>query len=83
MIGPSNIIDDNSDEPRTFAGGELLRLQVRSGDKFVLMFPDQLSKEKLNRIAAMWKEFIGDDKAQVLILDGGARLGVFNDGDTK
>ncbi len=71
------------DIPPTFVGGNLIRMQVRQGDKFVLMFEQKLPAEAVERIKEMWKEFIGDKDAKLLVLTDGAKLGVFNDGDAK
>lgn len=67
----------------TFAAGELVRLQVKQGDKFFIMFKDQLPQEAIFRIKEIWRQYIGDDKADILVLTNGAALGVFNVDEAK
>jgi hypothetical protein len=62
--------------------GELSRLEVRPGDRFVLQVDVVLTRDRIDRIREMWREFIGDvDGTKVLILGPGERLGVFGAAD--
>lgn len=69
--------------PSAFAGGELIRIQVKEGDKFFIMFKQELSMEAVKRIKEMWKQFIGDEGADIIVLTNGALLGVFNVDEAK
>lgn len=65
-------------QSHTFCGGELVRMQVHKGDKFFIMFKDKLPQEAVERIKMIWREYIGDPTAELLVLSDGAALGVFN-----
>jgi hypothetical protein len=54
--------------------GDLQRLEIKPGDKFVLTCPHALSLDTMRRIEAQWHEFAGAD-VQVLILCDGMKLG--------
>lgn len=58
--------------------GDLQRLAVKPGDRFVLTVPDVISGETAARIQASWKGFVGSDAdaPKLLILSGGMKLGV-------
>lgn len=56
--------------------GDLSRLAIQPGDKFVLTHARCLSDEAQARIKGVWKSFAGD--VPLLILDQGFRLGLIN-----
>jgi len=56
--------------------GELPRLDVRPGDKFVLMVPDIISAEEARCMRRIWAEFMGGDEKQILVLGRGIEVGV-------
>jgi len=62
--------------------GSLSRLDLKPGDKFVLMCQRRISVEQANHIQRIWREFLGDqaDRAQLLVLDDGAKLGAISAG---
>lgn len=66
-----------------FAGGELVRFQIREGDRFVLSFKQPIPMEHVARVQEMWQSFVGDPTAKLLILDNGATLSKFNVNDLK
>jgi len=57
--------------------GDLQRLEIKPGDKFVLTTPGCISMDQRERIVQVWKQFAGED-APVLILESGMRLGVIS-----
>lgn len=58
--------------------GDLERLELKPGDRFVLSCDGKISAENVARIQALWREFAGEDahRFPLLILDGGMKLGV-------
>lgn len=59
--------------------GSLSRLDVRPGDKFVLVLDHAISSDAGARLQAIWRDFVGQDQAdetKLLILDGGCKIGV-------
>lgn len=60
--------------------GDLQRLELKPGDRFVLTTPDVISSEIHARIQAAWKDFVGGDDAafKLLVLSGDMKLGVIN-----
>lgn len=60
--------------------GNLQRVDVKPGDRFVITVPGRVSLEMVERIRDGWKQFIGnEDTAQLLILDSGMTIGVIRD----
>lgn len=60
--------------------GDLERLELRDGDRFVLSLPTVLTAEQHTCIQAAWRDFVGGDaeRFKLLVMDGGAKLGVIN-----
>lgn len=60
--------------------GSLSRLNLKPGDKFVLMCQRRISVEQVAHIQRIWREFLGDqaDQARLLVLDDGAKLGAIS-----
>lgn len=58
--------------------GELERIAIKPGDKFVITCPHELSFDTMRRIQGQWREFAGDG-VEVVILTGGMQLGVIAD----
>ena len=57
--------------------GDLQRLELRPGDRFVLTIPRILSIEHVESIQSAWRRFMGGDAApELLLLDGGMKLDV-------
>lgn len=54
--------------------GELTKVKVEPGDVFIIHCERVLTMEVRARIAALWKQTMGD--AKVLFFDGGLKLGV-------
>lgn len=54
--------------------GELHRLDVMPGDKFVVTFPGVLSQQQAEHIRAKWAEFMGSAHG-LLVLSDGAKIG--------
>lgn len=65
--------------------GELTRLDVKSGDRFVLTTEQYLTPTMVAKIRSAWAEFIGGDveALRLLILDGGINLGVIGSTEDK
>jgi hypothetical protein len=57
--------------------GELNRLEVWPGDRFVLQVDALISPELAARIQEEWREFIGQDHPEIrlLILEKGMKIG--------
>lgn len=55
--------------------GDLQRLEIKSGDNFVLMTKNHLSDDSVQRIQTMWAQFVGTDGPKLLVLDAGMTLG--------
>jgi hypothetical protein len=58
--------------------GELRRLDVKPGDRFVITTSDVLSMAQAKLVQAQWKEFIGGS-VPLLILTSGMQIGVIRD----
>jgi hypothetical protein len=69
------------DNPEIRYLGDLQRLDLKSGDRFVLTVDRPLSMDQHKRIQEAWRLFVGgdDDKLKLLILDGGLKIGVIGD----
>lgn len=61
--------------------GDMERLEIKPGDKFVLMVPGVISMEVHDRIQEVWEKFHGGDPDdfKLLILDQGIKLGVIGE----
>lgn len=57
--------------------GEIERLELKPGDRFVLTFPRPLSRAEHAHIQSLWREFVGGDADafKLLILEHGMQLG--------
>lgn len=57
--------------------GDLTRLELKPGDKFVLQIDRPISHEVAQRIQAAWKEFVDgrEDIGKLLIIEPGMKLG--------
>lgn len=62
--------------------GDLQRLELKPGDRFILSAPETLSRQQTDYIQTIWKEFVGGDteKFKLLILVSGMKIGVINGG---
>lgn len=78
MFGDDAGEDNKQSRIQTFMGGEVQRLLISKGDRFVILFKEKLPSEAHERIKSIWREFTDDPEAKLLILDGGAQLGVFH-----
>lgn len=67
---------DMPDEPEIRYLGDLQRLEIKPGDKFILTVPGSISYEQATRIREAWQKFAGGDKDDLLILEGEMKLGV-------
>lgn len=56
--------------------GDLTRLKLEPGDRFVLSSDDRLSDQHVARIVEMWERFAPG--TPILVLERGLRLGVVN-----
>lgn len=65
--------------------GQLQRLDVKPGDRFVITFDEHLSREGVEAITEAWKHFMGNDAPKVLVLTNGCKIGVIGSAepDTK
>jgi hypothetical protein len=63
--------------------GDLERLELKDGDRFVLTCSQAISDDLAKRLRSAWTAFVGgDDRGmQLLILHSGMRLGIVNTGD--
>lgn len=61
--------------------GELSRLDVKPGDRFVITYPGRLSMDSARAIEAMWQRFIGPGGPPVLVLDNGMKIGALRDAE--
>lgn len=59
--------------------GDLQRVDIRPGDKFVLMVEKPVSAEAAKNIQRTWERFAGAD-SKLLILDSSVKLGAFGPG---
>ena len=55
--------------------GELRRLDVKPGDRFVIMTDQRLTVEHYRKLQELWSGFIGSDGNKLLVLDGGMKIG--------
>lgn len=64
--------------------GDLQRLDLREGDRFVLTIDGPISSSMHDIIQRQWRRFVGADteKFPLLVLDKGSKLGVIN-GEAK
>ncbi|MDX0973548.1 hypothetical protein GOL21_28160 [Sinorhizobium medicae] len=59
--------------------GDLKRLDLKPGDRFVLSVDRPISMEMCERIQKLWRDFIGDDSEhRLMVLDAGIELSVIN-----
>lgn len=56
--------------------GDLARIEVRPGDRFVLMTDGAVSHDMAVRITEEWKRFMGPDAPRLMILSDGIKVGV-------
>lgn len=56
--------------------GSLARVEVRPGDRFVLMTDGPVSEEEARRFNDAWNRFMGPDAPKIMILPDGTKLGV-------
>lgn len=59
--------------------GDMQRLEIKPGDKFVLTLTGMVSDDAHKRIQSIWKEFAGEG-VPLLVLDPGEKLGVVGTG---
>lgn len=59
--------------------GELSRLDVKPGDRFVITYPGVMSTPMVEHLNRLWKRFVGEDGPQVLVLDQGMKIGAIRD----
>ena len=59
--------------------GDLQRVDVRPGDRYVLTVARPISNEMHLRIQAVWKDFMGAGAPILLVLEDGMKLGVFGE----
>lgn len=57
--------------------GDLQRLEIKPGDKFVLMCDGRISAEQADQLHEYWNGFAGDG-VKLLVLESGAKLGVYS-----
>jgi hypothetical protein len=55
--------------------GDLARLDIRTGDTFVLMCPGYISEEQIVHIKQTWAENFGAD-SKIIVIGDGCKLGV-------
>jgi hypothetical protein len=65
-----------SDDVHVRFVGDLQRLEVRSGDRYVLTVPERVSAEATVRIRKAWEQFAGN--SPLLILDGDMKVGAIS-----
>ncbi len=58
--------------------GDMERLQIKEGDKFVLKVPHQISSETAEKIQKIWADFSEGKCGKLLILDKDMELGVIS-----
>jgi hypothetical protein len=62
--------------------GNLERLELKPGDRFVLQVDKQLSLDQHRSIQEAWVAFIGDaDVGKLLVIEPGMKLGAINTGE--
>lgn len=64
-------------EPEIRYLGDLQRLKIESGDRFVLTVPGRVSDEMREIFRDMWARFAGEG-VPILILEEGFRLGAIS-----
>lgn len=64
--------------------GELRRVDVKPGDRFVLMTEKVLSMQHRSNLQKHWAEFMGEDAGatKLLVLDGGMKIAVVGKAET-
>lgn len=71
--------EQSNDVPMVRFLGDLQRLEVKPGDRFVLNSERHLSREQCLVLQRIWQEFYGDSEApKLLILDPGMKLGAIS-----
>lgn len=60
--------------------GEMQRLEIRPGDKFVMRVDQRLSMDQQEILRGHWRKFAGDE-VPLLILDRGVEIGVLGVGE--
>ncbi len=65
--------------------GDLTRLELKPGDRFVLQVPGPISHEDAGRLQHMWRHFVGGDaeELRLFIIERGMTLGVINVGPKR
>ena len=61
--------------------GDLQRLEVKPGDKFVLTLDCQLSMEQQARLGDYWMTLMGPD-CPLIVIEPGMKLGVLGKSET-
>ena len=61
--------------------GELSRLDVKPGDRFVITYPGRLTMDNARAVEAWWLRCIGPDGPPVLVLDNGMKIGAIRDAE--
>lgn len=67
-------MSDQAQQPVTFLGN-LARIEVKPGDRFVLMTDGPVSEETARRFTEEWKRFMGSDAPKLMILSDGIKIG--------
>lgn len=67
-------MSEQTQEPINFLG-DLARIEVKPGDRFVLMTDGAVSHDMAVRITEEWKRFMGPDAPRLMILSDGIKLG--------
>jgi hypothetical protein len=65
--------------------GDLQRLEIRPGDRFVITTDKSLTMDAVHRIQEEWMKFAGDDAktAKLLILTDGMKIGAISPTPSK
>jgi len=56
--------------------GDLQRVDVKPGDRFVITCDEHLSPERMNAVGEAWRRFVGEGGPPVLVLPKGFKVGV-------
>lgn len=56
--------------------GDMQRLQIKKGDKFVLKVSRPLTREAVEKFQEIWSKFTHGETGPILILEPGMELGV-------
>jgi hypothetical protein len=56
--------------------GEIRRLELRPGDRFVMTVPERLMMDQAESIRDAWRRLWGGDHVPLVVLDAGIRLEV-------